>query len=368
MASPSLLAFVMYCKFVLSLPLYRLAQHLAYTCAAINRENLSVWVTRCAKEYIDPIYLEIKSKLLKEQILHADETTIQVLKEEGRKPDSQSYFWVVRTGSNATAPLVLFNYAATRAGEHAIELLKGAACKFLHTDGYQGYGMLEGIVLVGCWAHMRRHWSSDCRVLSEDQRNKSPSGKVLILLNEIFKWEREFREKELTREQRFQERLEHVKPLADKLFAYVEPLSSRKGSLLQSAITYTNNQKAKLMNAFFDGSLEFTNNLAERSIKVVTIGRKNWLFAVSATGANVCEIMYSVFDTAIENGLNPEKHMAYVLERMPGALGDDKKVQDLLPWSCALPGYVRMKPEGKDELKGKIAEAAITNETSASLS
>jgi hypothetical protein len=118
-----------------------------------------------------------------------------------------------------------------------------------------------------------------------------------------------------------------------------------------------------LMNVFLDGDLAFSNNLAERTIRVVTVGRKNWLFAVSTGGANVCEIMYSVFDTAIENGLIPEKYMVYVLEQMPSALGDDEKVQALLPWSSTLPAYLKMSPKDEKELQAQVADARELNKT-----
>ena len=105
-------------------------------------------------EWLELIYGRLKQKLLQQEVLHADETTLQVLKEPGRPAESQSYTWLYRTGGTGP-PIVLFEYQPSRSGEHARKFLEGFR-GYLHVDGYAGYNDIPNATLCGCWAHLRR--------------------------------------------------------------------------------------------------------------------------------------------------------------------------------------------------------------------
>jgi hypothetical protein len=357
MASASLVAHIMYNKFVLSLPLYRQAKH--YNREELSRQNMSSWLMSCAFDYIYPIYKRIKGKLFGEQVLYVDETAIKIVKEEGRIKQSNSCFLVFRASPSSPKPLVLLNYSPSGTGDTALEFLQGSSCKYLYADGFSGCNKLasESVIMVGSWAHMRRHWAEAHKALSVERRKKSPCRDVLVALNEIFAMERQFSSKGLKPEERLKERLEHVKPLSDKLFLHIETLQENDSKLHYRAKTYSMSQKAKLCNVFVDGRLELFNGEAERTIRAVVVGRKNWLLCDSDKGVCACEIMYSFFETAKENGLNPEKYLAYVFERMPAIKEDEAAIDELVPWSETLSKHLRMSPGEKEELQAAVAEA-----------
>ncbi len=150
LASPSALAYVMTMKFVEGVPLYRQEQHYARLGIELSRGVLSNWMMK-GSEWLELIYGRLKQKLLEQGILHADETTLQVLKEPGRAAESQSYMWLYRTAS-VGPPIVLFEYQPSRAGEHPRKFLEGFK-GYLQVDGYAGYHDIPHVTLAGCWAH-----------------------------------------------------------------------------------------------------------------------------------------------------------------------------------------------------------------------
>ena len=125
-ASSGLAAHVMYYKYVMSMPLYRQEKDFEHLGVKISRTTMASWIIYCAENYFLPMYEYLHRKLLKRRYLMADETPIQVLKEEGRRPQSKSYVWLVRTGDNGGIPIILYNYTPTRAGSHAAAFLAGA--------------------------------------------------------------------------------------------------------------------------------------------------------------------------------------------------------------------------------------------------
>ncbi len=151
-------------------------------------------------------------ELLKEDILHADETTLQVLRESGRKAESQSYMWVYRNG-RYSPPIVLYDYQQTRAGVHPKEFLtryKG----YLHTDGYSGYNEMPDITPVGCWAHARRKFDEALKVLPADRRSADVAARQgLEFCNELFRIERDL--EDMTPDERYKARLERSLPVLD---------------------------------------------------------------------------------------------------------------------------------------------------------
>jgi transposase len=166
-------------------------------------------------------------------------------------------------------------------------------------------------------------------------------------INALFMLERDF--KELSIEKRYTERQEKSRPLVDQFYewlAFQRPRVLPKSSFGE-AITYCLNQKEKLYHFLLDGRLEFDNNRAERSIKTFVIGRKNWLFANTARGATASAILYSMTETAKENGLSPYAYLKYLLEQLPNIdLENPAELDLLMPWSGELPPYCRGGKQG----------------------
>ena len=154
--------------------------------------------------------------------------------------------------------------------------------------------------------------------------------------------ERDF--KELSIDERYAKRQEMNRPLVDQFYewlAFQRPRVLPK-SAFGEAITYCFNQKEKLYGFLLDGRLEFDNNRAERSIKPFVIGRKNWLFANTARGARASAILYSMVETAKENGLSPYAYLKFLLEQLPNIdLDDPAELDKLMPWSGELPALCR---------------------------
>ena len=342
LASPSILAYIMDQKYTLSQPLYRQEQQFSRLGIELSRQTMANWLLAAADPWLRIIYDRMHEQLLKHDILHADETTLQVLKEPGRTAESKSYMWLYRTGRDGP-PIVLYDYQTTRASKHPDNYLSGFK-GYLQTDGYSGYGNLTRVTLVGCWAHARRKFTDALKALPAEQRDKPVAAGIgLDYCNKLFAIERQL--KDLPDRERYEKRLELSKPVLDEFYIWLK--KQRQQTLPKSAfgqaITYCLNQWDSLNNYLLDGRLEIDNNRAERSIKPFVIGRKNFLFSNTPRGARGSAIIYSIIETAKENNLNPYNYLVYLFERLPNVDTSDVAVVDaLLPWSGTLPEDCRI--------------------------
>lgn len=339
MASSSAIAYVMNEKFVKGLPLYRQEQELERMGIEISRQTMSNWIIQASNRWLTPLYNRMREHLLEQELLHADETTLQVLKEPGRKADTTSYMWLYRTGREGP-PIVLYDYQTTRAGKHPAKFLNGFK-GYLHTDGYEGYGLMPDVTLIGCWAHARRYFVDALKAMpssSEKDATPTTTEEGLAFCNKLFEIERQLRD--VTDAERYEGRLEQSVPVLNDFkdwLKYQKPRVLPK-SLLGKAIKYCLNQWDKLTGFLLDGRLEIDNNRAERSIKPFVIGRKNWLFSNTAKGATSSATIYSVVETAKENGLNPFNYLVYLLDTLPNIdINDNDALDKLMPWSESLP-------------------------------
>jgi transposase len=340
LASPSAVAYIMNGKFVEGLPLYRQEQILERLGVELSRQTLANWMIRGAG-YLKIIYDRLKVHLLKQEHLHADETTLQVLHEEGRAPETDSYLWLYRSGRDGP-PIVLFEYQRTRAAEHPKLFLEGFK-SYLQVDGYAAYEKLEGIVLVGCWSHARRGFTDALKPLSKQMQKSSVAAEGLAFCNRLFAIERDL--KDASPEERKAQRLvRSVKALDEfEIWLTQKSVTMLPKSPTGKAIGYCINQWDKLTAFLLDGRLEIDNNRAERSIKPFVMGRKAWLFANTPKGATASATIYSIVETAKENGLNPFAYLTYVFEQLPNVdVSDPIVIDKLLPHSLDLPEYVRM--------------------------
>lgn len=328
--SPGLLAYILVNKFADGLPFYRQTIMFDRLGVDISRATMSGWALRAA-EACQPLVELLHEQIRSGPIINLDETTVQVLKEPGRKNTSKSYMWVAR-GGDIKRPSVLFHYDPGRGGKVAKEIV-GNFRGFLQTDGYAGYNALgerEGIQHVGCLAHVRRKFHD---VTKAGGKKKSGTAQtVLDLIGKLYKLEKQAREQKLDPEAVHAMRQERVRPIMDKIKALLDArvkTTPPKG-LLGRAISYALGQWERVMVYLEDGRLQPDNNAAENAIRPFAVGRKNWLFSGSPRGAKASAAIYSLIETAKACGLNPFEYLLQVFERLPYACSQDD-LKALLP-------------------------------------
>ncbi len=338
-ASPSIVAYIMNQKYVEGLPLYRQESQLKYLGVDLSRQTLSNWMVEGADRWLAQIYTRMREHLLKEDIMHADETTLQVLKEPGRSAESKSYMWVYRNG-RGRPPNILFEYQRTRASKHPKKFLSDFT-GYLHVDGYGGYDSIPNITLSGCWSHARRYFDETLKALPKGaDQSRLTATEGLKYCNQLFDVERECLDK--TPKARFEIRLKRSKPVLNAFLAWLKTQTPKvlPKSALGKAIKYCRNQWHKLIVFLEDGRLEIDNNRSERSIKPFVIGRKNFLFSNTPKGAKSSAIIYSIVETAKKNKLIPFEYLKYLFEQLPNIdITNKEAVDQLLPWSPSIPIY-----------------------------
>lgn len=331
--SSSLAAHVMYFKYVMSMPLYRQEKDFEHLGVKLSRTSMAHWIIYCSENYFQPMYDYLHRQLLKRKYLMADETPLQVLKEEERRPQSKSYVWLIRTGDDGEIPIILYNYTPTRAGKNAAEFLKDVQPGyFLMTDGYQGYNKVPETQRCCCWAHIRRYW---LRAIPKGHEKDytNPAVQGFLYCNKLFEYERSYREKGLSFKQIYNRRLKDEKPVIEAFLSWLDGLHPKTGDSIIRAITYTNNCRPYMMTYLKDGACSLSNNLSENSIRPLVVGRKNWLFSDTPAGAEASMNVYSMIETAKANELDPLKYLSFLLEHRPSADMSDDELALLAPWS-----------------------------------
>ena len=334
-ASPESVAQIAVQKFVMGSPLYRQEQEWNRQNIMLSRQTMANWLIRCAADWFGPVYYELHKQLLQLDLLHADETELQVLHEPGKTAQAKSYMWLYRSSGDAEHPIVLYEYQPGRGQEHPKEFLAGFQ-GYLQTDGYAGYNGVEGVTHVGCWAHARRKFVEAQQAVPKGQPSPTADQGVAYC-TKLFKLEQQFAE--LPPEERKEKRLIQEKPVLDAMFAWANTINAAPKSKLGIALNYLKNQWERLNNYLLDGRIELSNNRAERSIKPFVISRKNFLFANTQLGAKSSAVIFSLIETAKENGLDPYRYLCFVLRTAPALRENDpdwaKKLTPLnAPQSC----------------------------------
>lgn len=314
-ASPEAAAYIATQKFVMGSPLYRQEQEWNRKGLMLSRQTMSNWLLRCAKDWLKPVYDALKAHLVQHDLLHADETELQVLHEDGKKAQTKSYMWLYRTSGDAAHPVVLYEYQPSRSGDNPKEFLKDFH-GYLQTDGYSGYNAVENVTHVGCFAHARRKFEETVKAQPKGKRSPTAEQGVAYC-SKLFNLEKEYAEQQLSFEERKQQRLERSKPVLDAMLAWANTRNAAPKSKLGVALTYLKNQWESLSNFLLDGRIELSNNRAERSIKPFVMARKNFLFANTPLGAQSSAIIFSLIETAKENRLDPYRYLTFVLTEAP---------------------------------------------------
>jgi len=348
LASPSAVAHIMTQKYVMHAPLYRQSKDWERRGVKLSRQTMANWVIRCSEDWLRPLYDRMRKELKSRKVLHADESRIQVLKEPGRAPTTDSFMWLYRTSGDTTQQIVLFDYQPSRSGEHPKRFLtdfKG----ILHADGYQCYHSLPEITVVGCFVHARRRFKDAFKVIPANERLGSAAAEALRQIGVLFHLEEQW--EPLRPEERYRLRLKESKPLAEKFFNWLETLMFLPKSAMGTAIQYALNQREWLMNVYLDGRAEMSNNKAENALRPLAQGRRNWLFADTVKGAEASAIAYSVIETSKANGLKPFEYLEFLLETLPDA--PTGSLDSLLPWGDAVPESCRMPVQEKEVTDAK---------------
>ena len=332
-ASESLLAYILYRKYGLYIPLYRQEQDFLQMSAPIGRTSMAHWIITVGQEYMQPMYDYFHRELLKRRFLMMDETPIQVLKEEGRKAQSKSYFWLIRTGEDGLNPIILYNYTPTRAGENAKQFLKGIESGFyLMADGYQGYNKVKETKRCCCFAHIRRYLL-EAIPKGHEKDYSNPAVQGVLYCNKLFEYERSYKEKGLSFKQIQNRRLKDQKPVIEGFLAWLKQVNPGSNGKLKKAITYIRNREEFLMTYLEDGRCSLSNNLSENCIRPVTVGRKNWLFSDTPDGANANALYLTIVEMAKAYNLNLYEYLKYLLEHRPNKDMSDDELAKLAPWS-----------------------------------
>lgn len=351
-ASASAVAFVMFSKCFMGLPYYRQESAFDQLGAKIPRETLANWCIIAAEKYLLPIYERMHMELIIREVIHADETTCQVLREKGKTAQSTSYMWIYASGSDGLPKIVMYEYQSGRGGIHPQEFLEGFH-GLLQCDGYQGYNKVIDVLLCCCMAHCRRKFFEalpaekkktmklldinsevaikEPEIPESDLDKYIPAEIGVAYCNKLFYLEREF--KDLPPQERKAKRLELEVTIWDNFWKWVDSLNTTKGSKLSKAVNYAQNHRDSLCSYLQDGRCELSNNAAERMAKSYAIGRKASLFHASVAGANASAILYSLVETAKANNLNVFQYIYTLLLYMPGYKNGPDGIEQLLPWS-----------------------------------
>lgn len=325
------LAHVIVSKFDHHLPLYRQTEMMAAQGIDIDRSTLAGWAGQAAA-LLDPVISRIREEGLKASKIHADDTPVPVL-DPGRGKTATGRLWTYvvddRASGSATPPLAWYRFTPDRTGTHPQKEL-ASFTGHLQADAYAGYDKLyqSGCVTeVACWAHFRR------KIFDiHKPRPTALTTDILERIAALYAIEAEVRGGPPGI--RHQARQERTRPLIAELRKLLDDALRRLSpkSVMATAIAYGTKRWVALTRFLDNGELEIDNNIAERSLRAIAVGRKNWLFAGSNTGGTRAAAIYTVIETCKMNGVEPQAYIADVIAKIAGDW-PASRWDELMPWN-----------------------------------
>jgi transposase len=330
LAGPGLLAYVAVSKFADHLPLYRLEHIFARQQVHVARSTMCAWLAAGALLLL-PLLDLLKQRVRGSRVIHTDDTRVPI-QSPGEKKCKSGRLWTYI--GDADHPYILFDYTPDRSRAGPVAWLAGYK-GYLQADAYGAYDGIYApgeVQEVACWAHARR------KFFDAQETDRRRAGQMLLLVRELYAIED--RARELAEAQRLALRQTHSVPVLAKIEAWLDEQSDCPEVLprgpLGQAITYARNQWAALCRYTTQGFLNIDNNAAERAVKRVAIGRKNWLFAGHNAAGQVAADWYSLIASAERHGVDPQRYLTSLLAQLPTTATAD--LPALLPdaWQRAL--------------------------------
>lgn len=364
--SYTIIADILYRKFVLGLPFYRQAFDYQMQGIFLIKQTIINWVNILVPKICEEVYEFMTQRLVGYRYTQSDETYIQVNK-DGYGPGHKSFFWVhVSSSLSDCPPIIIFCYEATRGTDHLRRFFR-EFLGYITCDAYISYRVLEeesggDILTTGCFMHCRRYFAEaffvqDVAAMDDEELAELPETKALLLIRGIYQEENKL--KDMAADERLSAREAAVAPKVDAFFEYVHSLEGSDevfSDRMKKAITYAVNQEQNLRRFLTDGKIPCDNGYVERIIRSYSVGRSNWLFADTIHGAEVNAIMYSIVETAKANHVNVLIYLQYLFEQIPlrRARGDKNFMADMMPWSEAYRKYEDKKQLQRRSLYGRL--------------
>ncbi len=332
LASAALLTQVIVDKYLDHQPLYRQAERMAREGIDIERSTLADWIGHTGA-LLAPLAEAIGRHVKSSPHLHADDTPAPTLSPGKGRTQTGRYWTYVRDGrswGDTTPPAVWLQYSEDRKSVHPTAHLKGYTGS-MQADAYAGYNTLyrQDIAQHGCWAHVRRKFydiaQSGPAPLAED---------AIATIQSLYAIEKQARGKPPDERQHI--RMTHAIPILERFHAWLQATlrTLSKNSALSKVFHYTLKQWDALVAYVYNGYAELDNNTAERSLRPIALGRKNYLFAGSVAGGQRAAVLYSILGTAKLNGINPNHYLTTVLKRI--GQHPINRIEELLPWNIDL--------------------------------
>jgi len=313
LATPELVAHTIIAKYCDHIPLYRQQNIWDRLGIDMPRSSLCGWLLKVS-ELCEPLVKLLRQNIISYDYVQADETTVQVLDEVGRSNKTKSYIWCYRGGGIKLS--IVYDYQETRGGCHAEEFLSGFK-GYLQSDAYSGYNFAnknDDIIRVGCIAHARRKFADIIKIA----KTNGLAHEAIKFFKALYKIEKEARESNLSPQDRFLLREKKSTSILTSFKTWLDnhltktPVQSKIGE----AIRYTLSNWELLNNYLKDGRIEIDNNLLENAIRPFAVGRRNWLFMGSPSGAKAGAIFYSLIETCKANNIEPYQYLCTMLHRI----------------------------------------------------
>lgn len=337
MVEDSFVSHIIVEKFLKHVPLYRQEKVFNNMGLDVTRKNFSNWVIKAA-HILRPLYILLYENIIKSDICHMDETPLRVIEEK----QERAYMWGL-CSSKYDHPAYIYVYEPNRRHHHASDLLKNFK-GYVHSDGYEAYRKIDSVTNVACFAHARRKYAEILKVIPDGSTfyKIAQTGKNYI--DRLYHIEKQIAN--LSIEERYRIRQEKSLPIINEYenWLHSNEYAEHKQFSITKAINYSLNTIKELRSYLLDGRLEIDNNRAERMMKNFVIGRKNFLFCFSESGADASSILYSIVETAYANKLRVEDYLTHVFKTLPTINQRSKvEVAKLLPYSDSLPTGLKIK-------------------------